>query len=190
MKKLIYLMLTVAVIFCMICVPVLADEAATTTIYGKFQLNETIVTNATSITQDINFTCGGVKCVSFSYYNDGTPTIELKTEDGSYIYPYNGAWGSPEYIEFDFGDTEQIVSVEFYNFITGNVKEFITEDHSLYTWIESLWPYIFPADVIEANANLIALFTMAAVALVVFAPLFIIFIGITGKLVSSFFGRR
>lgn len=60
------------------------------------------------------------------------------------------------------------------------------DDSSLYTWVESLWPYIFPADVIADNAGLIALFTMAAVALVVFAPLFLIFVCVTLSILSSF----
>lgn len=60
------------------------------------------------------------------------------------------------------------------------------DDHSLYTWVESLWSYIFPADVIADNAGLISLFTMSAVALVVFAPLFLIFVCVTLSILSSF----
>lgn len=44
---------------------------------------------------------------------------------------------------------------------------------NIYSIIYDCWAYIFPADVIRDNSNLIVLFTMAATSLVVFLPIFL-----------------
>ena len=53
---------------------------------------------------------------------------------------------------------------------------------NVYYIIEGLWSYIYPPEVIEANANIIAFYTMTLTALFVVLPFIIIY--------SYFFKRR
>lgn len=46
---------------------------------------------------------------------------------------------------------------------------------NFYYIIEGCWSYIFPAEVIEANSNIIAFFTMILTMAFVLVPFFIIF---------------
>lgn len=55
------------------------------------------------------------------------------------------------------------------------VPEATEPSTNFYYIIEGCWRYIFPAEVIEANSNIIAFFTMILTMAFVLVPFFIIF---------------
>lgn len=55
------------------------------------------------------------------------------------------------------------------------LPEAVEPSTNFYYIIEGCWRYIFPAEVIEANSNIIAFFTMILTMAFVLVPFFIIF---------------
>ena len=99
------------------------SEEGVSLIKGKWIFGDNVDFSKAPITQAVNFTCNGVNYVSANIYTDGVNTIELKNESGGYAYPYNGAWGGDEWREWDFGETHQEVSSDFYSLVITGAED-------------------------------------------------------------------
>ena len=123
---------------------------------GKWIFNDT-PTLATQITQDINFICNDIQYsqIRQSGYNSNGSIQFVRAADDEIITAYNstsGGWQDTAYKTIDFG-TSQIVSQEFYNFLTNTATPQETQVDSRLTTLRTLYLLAVRGAVINRVGN-------------------------------------
>lgn len=123
---------------------------------GVWVFNDT-PTLATQITQDINFICNDIQYsqIRQSGYNNNGSIQFVRAADDEIVTAYNstsGGWQDTAYKTIDFG-TSQIVSQEFYNFLTNTATPQETQVDSRLTTLRTLYLLAVRGAVINRVGN-------------------------------------
>lgn len=123
MKKFFIFLSVVVLLTTLSIVSTFASDSASASSYtvsGEWVFNETIT--KTVVSEDVNFTYNGsyYQRMWAMSYSEGLNITPVGSSSSTYIYNFEyKEWGTSARI-IDFGDTEQVVSADFYNFMLAN----------------------------------------------------------------------